>query len=133
MKTLIALLLVALSLPALAQEKHRVVFQVSDNDPAKWNLALNNARNVQADLGRGNVEVEIVAYGPGLSMLKMESPVSARLAQALDGGVGLLACENTMQNTKTTKSDMYGGIGYVGSGVTHIMKRQKEGWAYIRP
>src|SRR5687767_12384779 len=133
MKTLIALLLVALSLPALAQEKHRVVFQVSDNDPAKWNLALNNARNVQADLGKGNVEVEIVAYGPGLSMLKMESPVSARLAQALDGSVGLLACENTMQNTKTTKSDMYGGIGYVGSGVTHIMKRQKEGWAYIRP
>jgi hypothetical protein len=106
---------------------------VSDNDPAKWNLALNNARNVQADLGKANVQVEIVAYGPGLAMLKAESPVSARLAEALDGNVGLLACVNTMENTKTTKSDMYGGIGYVQAGVTHIMKRQKEGWAYIRP
>jgi intracellular sulfur oxidation DsrE/DsrF family protein len=133
MKTLTALLLLALSLPVYAQEKHQVVFQVSDNDPAKWSLALNNARNVQTDLGKGNVQIEIVAYGPGLAMLKNESAVAARLAQALDGGIGLLACENTMQNTKTSKSDMYGGIGYVQAGVTHIMKRQKEGWAYIRP
>jgi intracellular sulfur oxidation DsrE/DsrF family protein len=31
------------------------------------------------------------------------------------------------------KADMYGGIGYVHAGVTHIMKREREGWAYIRP
>jgi len=117
----------------IAQEKYKVVFQVSDADPAKWNLALNNARNVQADLGKDNVQIEIVAYGPGLAMLKAESSVAARLGQALDDSIGLLACENTMHNTKTTKSDMYGGIGYVQAGVTHIMKRQKEGWAYIRP
>jgi len=133
MRLLIGALLLALCLPVQAQEKHRVVFQVSDNDAAKWNLALNNARNVQADLGKANVEIEIVAYGPGLAMLKDDSAVTARLAQALDGGIGLLACENTMQNTKTPKSDMYGGIGYVQAGVTHLMKRQKEGWAYIRP
>jgi intracellular sulfur oxidation DsrE/DsrF family protein len=129
----VAFLLSIFLVNAMAQEKYKVVFQVSDNDPAKWNLALNNARNVQADLGKDNVEIEIVAYGPGLAMLKMESPVSARLAQALDLNIGLLACVNTMENTKTPKSDMYGGIGYVQAGVTHLMKRQKEGWAYIRP
>ena len=133
MKLLTGILLLALAFPVSSQEKQKVVFQVSDNDPAKWNLALNNARNVQADLGKGNVQVEIVAYGPGLAMLRMDSPVSARLAQALDGNVGLVACENTMTNTKVTKSEMYGGIAYVHAGVTHIMKRQKEGWAYIRP
>ncbi|HEY2337389.1 MAG TPA: hypothetical protein VGI18_08520 [Burkholderiales bacterium] len=117
----------------IAQEKYRVVIQVSDNDPAKWRLALNNARNVQQDLGKANVQIEIVAYGPGLEMLKAESKVSGGLAQALDDNVGLLACVNTMENTKTPKSDMYGGISYVQAGVTHIMKRQKEGWAYIRP
>jgi intracellular sulfur oxidation DsrE/DsrF family protein len=132
-RIVLACLLSFFLLEGIAQEKHRVVFQVSDNDPAKWNLALNNARNVQADLGKGNVEIEIVAYGPGLAMLKMESPVSARLAQALDLNIGLLACVNTMETTKTPKSDMYGGISYVQAGVTHIMKRQKEGWAYIRP
>ena len=120
---------------ALAQQpaKYKVVLQVSDNDPAKWNLALNNARNIQADLGKENVQIEIVAYGPGLGMLKGDSKVAARLGQALDDNVGLLACENTMHNTKTTKADMYAGISYVKAGVTHLMMRQREGWAYIRP
>src|SRR3970282_1050299 len=94
-------------------ERQKVVFQVSDNDPAKWNLALNNAQNVQSDLGKDKVDGEIVAYGPGLNMLKADSKVAARLAQALDQSVGLMACENTMRNTKTTKADMYSGISYV--------------------
>ena len=127
----------AILLPAQSHaqksERQRVVFQVSDNDPAKWNLVLNNARNVQEDLGKANVDVEIVAYGPGLGMLKGDSKVSARLAQALDNSVGLMACENTMHNTKTTKADMYSGIAYVKAGVVHIMQRQREGWAYVRP
>ena len=117
----------------MAQERQKVVFQVSDADPAKWNLALNNARNVQADLGKDKVDVEIVAYGPGLGMLKADSKVAARLAQALDSNIGLMACENTMRNTKVEKADMYHGIQYVDAGVVHIMKRQREGWAYVRP
>ena len=128
---------VAFALPfgvrAQQAEKQKVIFQVSDADPAKWTLALNNARNVQAELGKEHVQIEIVAYGPGLGMLKAESKVEARLAQALEDNVGLIACENTMHNTKTTKADMYRGIAYVPAGVTHIMKREREGWAYIRP
>jgi intracellular sulfur oxidation DsrE/DsrF family protein len=118
---------------ARSAERHKVVLQVSDADPGKWNLALNNARNIQQDLGKGNVDVEIVAYGPGLGMLKADSKVADRLAQALDNNIGLMACENTMRNTKVKRDDMYGGISYVDAGVVHIMKRQREGWAYVRP
>ena len=138
-RSLFAFLALIPALPALAQQqkkpaaKQRVIFQVSDNDPGKWNLALNNARNVQADLGKDNVQIEIIAYGPGLDMLKAESKVADRLAGALDDSVGLIACENTMNNTKVTRAQMYEGIAYVQAGVTHIIKRQREGWAYIRP
>jgi intracellular sulfur oxidation DsrE/DsrF family protein len=41
-----------------------VVIQVSDADQGKWNLALNNAKNIQTDLGASNVDVEIVATAP---------------------------------------------------------------------
>ena len=44
-----------------------------------------------------------------------------------------MACENTMRNTKVQRDEMYGGIGYVDAGVVHIVKRQREGWAYVRP
>lgn len=118
---------------AQKSERYKVVLQVSDSDPAKWNLALNNARNIQEDLGKQNVDIEIVAYGPGLPMLKADSKIAGRLAQALDNNIGLLACENTMRNTKVEKDDMYGGISYVKAGVVHIMQRQREGWAYVRP
>jgi hypothetical protein len=116
-----------------AQVRNRVVMQVSDADPSKWNLALNNARNLQADLGAANVDIEIVAYGPGIGMLKSDSIVGNRVAEALDKGVKLLACENTMHGQKLAKDDMLSGIGYVPAGVVEIMQRQQQGWTYLRP
>ena len=113
--------------------RNRVVMQVSDNDPAKWNLALNNARNLQADLGAKNVEIEIVAYGPGIGMLKADSVVGSRIADALTTGVRVEACENTMRGQKLEKSDMLTGIDYVPAGVVEIMQKQQQGWAYLRP
>lgn len=122
------------SSPARAGDKaHKVVFQVSDADPAKWNLALNNARNLQADLGAGNVAIEIVAYGPGINMLKAESVAGNRIAEAMGAGVKVVACENTMTNNKIAKADMLNGIGYVKAGVVEIMQKQQAGWAYLRP
>ncbi|MEO8848257.1 MAG: DsrE family protein [Casimicrobiaceae bacterium] len=111
----------------------KVVLQVSDNDPGKWNLALNNAKNIQADLGAQNVAVEIVAYGPGINMLKMESAVGGRIDEALAAGVKVVACENTMHNAKLSKADMLNRIGYVPSGVVELMQKQQQGFAYIRP
>ena len=116
-----------------AAPKNRVVIQVSDGDAAKWNLALNNARNLQADLGAANVEIEIVAYGPGLGMLKRDSAVATRVDEALTSGVKIVACENTMRGQKLTQPDMLPSISYVGAGVVEIMERQQQGWAYIRP
>ncbi|PWB58570.1 MAG: hypothetical protein C3F16_13670 [Betaproteobacteria bacterium] len=118
---------------SMGSARDHVVIQVSDADPAKWNLALNNARNVQVDLGMDNVDVEIVAYGPGLPMLKTDSSVAQRIASASAQGVSVLACENTMRNTKVERSQILPGVKFVDAGVVHIMKRQKEGWAYVRP
>ena len=114
-------------------QRNRVVIQVSDGDAAKWNLALNNARNLQTDLGPSNVQIEIVAYGPGIGMLKLDSPVADRIAAAKDAGVTILACENTMKGQKLAREDMLGGIGYAAAGVVEIMQKQQEGWTYLRP
>ncbi|HEY5719906.1 MAG TPA: DsrE family protein [Gammaproteobacteria bacterium] len=134
----LAALLLAMSVlsPLAAQAdgaKHHLVLQVSDNDPQKWNLALNNAENVQQALGKDNVDVEIVAYGPGLNMLKADSKVAPRLNKALDNSVGLLACATTMRKMKVAQADLAGGAKVVPGGIVHIMQRQKEGWNYVRP
>jgi intracellular sulfur oxidation DsrE/DsrF family protein len=128
-----ALVSPAASAQAAGAPHNRVVMQVSDNDPAKWNLALNNAHNLQSDLGASNVEIEIVAYGPGIGMLKAESVVGNRVSEAVGHGVKVSACENTMRGQKLAKSDMLDGIGYVPAGVVEIMQKQQQGWAYLRP
>jgi len=112
---------------------NKVMLQVSDNDEGKWNLALNNARNLQAAYGKDKVDIEIVVFGPGINMLKAESTVGNRVADAGAGGVKVTACENTMKAQKLAKDDMLAGIGYVPAGVFEIVERQKQGWAYLRP
>jgi intracellular sulfur oxidation DsrE/DsrF family protein len=113
--------------------KNKAVFQVSDADPQKWNLTLNNVENVGDDLGQDAVELEIVVYGPGIGMLKSDSAVGKRIAAALKSGVKVVACENTMKAQKLVYADMLPDIGYVPAGVVELMKKQHEGYAYIRP
>jgi uncharacterized protein len=130
-----AMMMGALALPvtSLAADKSKVVIQVSTNDAATWNLALNNAKNIQKDVGKDNVDVEIVTFGPGITMLKAESEVANRINEAVDSGVQVMACQNTMRSQKLNKEDMNSKIGYVPSGVVEIMQRQQQGYAYLRP
>ena len=123
----------AQNMGASGTKRHKIVIQVSDNDPFKWNLALNNAKNLQDDVGAANVDIEIVAYGPGIGMLKLESPSGSRITDALKANIKVLACENTMRGQKLTREDMLSGLAYVSAGVTEIMTKQSEGWAYLRP
>ncbi|MEQ1657756.1 MAG: DsrE family protein [Hylemonella sp.] len=126
-----------MSTRTLASDKssrpNKLVIQVSDNDPGKWNLALNNAQNVIQDLGASTVALEIVVYGPGIGMLKLDSPVAARIAAALKGGMQIVACENTLKAQKLTRADMLPDIAYVPAGVVELMQKQQQGYAYIRP
>ena len=113
--------------------KSGVVIQVSENNAAIWNLALNNAENIQEALGKENVNIEIVAYGPGINILKFDSEAAPRLKKANADGVALLACGTTMRKQKLTEKDLDGHIKVVPAGVIEIMNKQREGWAYIKP
>ena len=110
-----------------------VVIQVSEADPAKWEMALINARNVRKAYADQNVGVEIVAYGPGLKMLREDSSVAAGLADAKQNGIKLLACGNTMQMTRTTREQLNSVVEIVPAGIVEIMERQQDGYAYVRP
>ena len=66
-------------------------------------------------------------------MLKLESPVATRVADAVGKGIQVVACENTLAAQKLTRADMLGNISYVPAGVVELMRKQQQGWAYIRP
>jgi intracellular sulfur oxidation DsrE/DsrF family protein len=128
----LALQVPAASADAGAKATTRAVFQVSDADPQKWSLTLANVANAQEALGKDAAEIEIVAFGPGIDMLKKDSPVAARVAEAIHNGVRVVACQNTMHARKLTPADLVPEVGTVPSGVVEIMQRQREGYAYLR-
>lgn len=138
--TAAALLPLAIGLPAVwaqggtADHKLRLLIHVSENEPARWNMALGNARNAQDEMGGPDkIDIEIVSNGPSVLMLKGDSPIAARIAEATKSGVRVAVCENSMKAFKLAKSDMLPALNYVPAGIIELAKRQQDGWAYVRP
>jgi intracellular sulfur oxidation DsrE/DsrF family protein len=120
---------------------HRLALQVNSNDPAAMNLALNNASNVAQHYQeiREPIQIEIVAYGPGLHMLRDDtSPVKPRLKSISESipTISFKACGNTQQNMQKVEAKeipLVAQATVVKSGVVRLMELQEQGWSYIRP
>jgi uncharacterized protein len=140
-----ALLSMALVSPGLAADgkPHHVAIQIDQNDPQIMNMVLNNATNVIEYYRAKNEEVnlDIVAYGPGLHMLRADtSPVQDRIKHLKDmvfpGKIQFSACNNTKQNMEKTEGHAISIVpdaSIVPSGVVHLMELQERGWSYVRP
>ena len=107
------------------------MIQVSSPDPKIWNQSLNYVENLRDLYGADKVELELVALGHGIAVLKLDSTQGPRVADALKAGVHVNACEVTMRRQKLSREDMLPNLGYVPAGLGEIIKRQREGWAYI--
>ncbi len=118
------------TLPAFAGEK--ITLQVSDGNVATWNQALNVVGNLREVYGP-DVQIELVAFGQGINMLKFDTPVSSRLDDTRKAGTKIYACENSMTRNKLSRGDMASDLIYVKAGVEHIITRQREGWVNLRP
>lgn len=117
-------------------EKQKLVIQVSTADPLVQKIALNNAVNVQKALGIDNVDVEIVAYGPGLGLLTKKSNQAERVSSLAVQDITFSACGNTMSKVEKKsgkKPVLLDGVKVVSAGVTRIMELQQQGYSYIRP
>ena len=138
--------MLSLSSPGFAAEgkTHRLAIHVDQNDPAVMNLALNNASNViEYYRGKGeSADVEIVAYGPGLNMLRDDtSPVKDRLLRLTKDGsfpanLQLSACHNTMMGMEKKEGHpipIMSVAKVVPSGVVRLTELQEQGWSYLRP
>ncbi len=118
---------------AEAQNKvHHVLFAVTSGDEADWRLMMGNIRNLLTGMAPDSVEVEVVAYGPGLALVRKPSSADADI-QALEAKhVRFVACENSMRMQHVTAADLLEGVGTVPSGVVEVVKKQEQGWTYIK-
>lgn len=127
---------------AFADEKskpfaeRRVVLQISDNDPTKQTLVLNVANNLLKHYGQDKVDVEIVAFGPGLRLLFSGNASSNRIEALHGAGVRFSACENTISAITKKLGEppvLNSNAVPVAAGVVRILELQDQGFELIKP
>jgi len=121
----------------LVQEKpasrHQVVFQVSVEGHEQWQGVLANVENLQKAFGPGHTQIEVVCFGKGIDMLlNTDTPLAQRIAKDEAASVQFAACQNTLKARHLTAADLLPTISTVDSGVAEIVRRQEQGWSYIK-
>ena len=109
--------------------EHAVVFHISSGDEFAQKLVLNNAQNLQKFYGPDKVQIEVVAYGPGLRTLFRESTLSKRIQGMSASGIEFTACANTMTNMGRDTGSLNKVAKVVPGGVVRIMELQEAGWS----
>ena len=120
-------------LPMQAQTKaHRVLFAMTSPDEADWQLTLNNMRNLITGMAPEPVEIELVVYGPGIAFLKRDGVDAAEIQKLPSSHVHFMACGNAMRKQHLEASDLVAGSEVVPAGIVEIVKKQEQGWSYIK-
>jgi len=132
---LVALILV-IAFAAVSQTpatpKHRVVFQLTEEKGPAWDMLIGHVTNLQAAFAKDGSQVEVVFFGPGLTMLfKKNTAYEEQLKKLAESGVILAACQNAMRFMKVKSEDLFPFATEVDSGVAELTRKQEAGWAYI--
>ena len=135
---LFAALAMLLSLNSQAGDfaEEKIVLQISDPNPFKQTLVLNVASNVLKHYGQDKVEIEIVAFGPGLRLLFEENANKGRIKALSSSGVKFSACKNTIRNMSKKLGHapaLHKAATPVGAGVVQIVDLMNKGYKLVKP
>ena len=140
-----ALLLAAMPSMARAQQvplpdkpfaEHRIVLQLSDKDPGKQGLVLSVANNLLKFYDPDKVAIVVVAFGPGIDLLRPDNDNRKRVESLVAQGVRFDVCLNTVDTVEreTGKRPEFLSIATpVQVGVGQILSLTESGYTLVRP
>ncbi len=110
--------------------KYKVVFQLTDNDTFIQKSMLRQLTNLLEAME--DVDVEVVTHSYGIDLLLAGTPFQDVIRKLEKRGVTFLVCENTLRQEKLDRSRLLDSVHTVPAGVAHIVRRQAEGWSYLK-
>jgi len=116
--------------------EHKVVLQLSDNDPKKQGLVISVAYNLMKHYDPDKVAVEIVAFGPGIELLKPDNPNRKLVESLVAQGARVDICLNTVDTIEREtgkRPDYIGAATPVQVGVAQILLLTENGYTLVRP
>ena len=110
--------------------KHRVVFQLSNNDPFVQKSLIRQLNSVLKALDV--IKIEVVTHSYGIDLLLKDTVFQNNLEGLHDRGVTFMVCQNTLEQEKLCRDGLLDFTEVIPSGVAHVIARQSEGWSYIK-
>ena len=112
---------------------HRIVFQVTIDGEDHWNAVLSQIENVQKGFAPDKVEIEVVTHGNATGfVLARNKAVSERIQKIESTGAVFDYCANTQKKHNVKAEELTPGVVIIPSGLVQVIKRQEEGWSYIK-
>ena len=116
--------------------EHRLVLQLSDDSEGKQHQVLNNAENVMKVFGPDKVAIEVVTFGPGITMLQEGNSNAEHIRSLKVQGVVFDVCQNTIDTWEKNNGKPFpisAQARRVPSGVAQIMTLVEHGYTPVRP
>ncbi|WP_166299674.1 hypothetical protein [Bradyrhizobium sp. 2S1] len=116
--------------------EHKIVLQLSDNDPRKQGLVISVANNLMKHYDPDKVAVEIVAFGPGIELLKPDHPNRKLVESLVAQGARVDICLNTVDTIERdtgNRPDYIAAATPVQVGVAQILLLTENGYTLVRP
>ena len=116
--------------------EHRIVLQLSDNDPRKQGLVISVANNLMKFYDPDKVAVEIVAFGPGIDLLKPDNPNRKLVESLVAQGARVDICLNTVDTLEREagkRPEFIAAATPVQVGVAQILFLTENGYTLVRP
>ena len=141
----VAVLLMGLAGPAFGQAppviepafvEHRLTLQLSEPGESKQSQVLNAANNVLKVYGPDKVAIDIVAFGPGIDLLREGNPNAERVHSLVAQGVRFDVCMNTVTTIERETGKpcpLNPQARRVEAGIARIMTLAEHGYVTVRP
>jgi uncharacterized protein len=116
--------------------EHKIVLQLSDNDPKKQGLVISVANNLMKKYDPDKIAIEIVAFGPGVELLKPDNPNRKLVESLVAQGARVDICLNTVDTIEREtgkRPDYIPAATPVQVGVAQILLLTENGYTLVRP
>jgi intracellular sulfur oxidation DsrE/DsrF family protein len=116
--------------------EHRCALQLSDRDAAKRALVLSVANNLLTAYGPDRVVIEVVAFGPGIELLRAESPDRQAVDSLVSQDVRFDVCMNTVETVERETGKpvtLNPHARKVTAGVAQLIALAEQGYTIVRP
>jgi uncharacterized protein len=116
--------------------EHKLVLQLSDNDPKKQGLVISVANNLLKAYDPDKIAIEVVAFGPGIDLLRPENPDRKRVESLVAQGVRFDICLNTVDTLEREtgkRPEFIAAATPVQVGVAQILFLTENGYTLVKP